>query len=77
MNNQQAQIITGRERIRCVQITAQIGALKLEALGMKSRGGSLRSRIGVSMGLGTRVKHAVLISRLEEERAELHKLLGL
>jgi hypothetical protein len=59
------QVLTGVAITR-FQLCAVKGALKLEALGMKSRGGSIRKGWAVRLGLKPSTKHADLIKHIEE-----------
>lgn len=58
-------VATG-EAIPYVQLAAVKGALKLESLGMKMRGGSLRKRWAVHLGLKPSTKYPELIAHIEK-----------
>lgn len=57
-------ILNTPEQIRRAQLCAVRGALKLEALGMKSRGGSIRKGWAIRLGLKPSTKHADLIAHI-------------
>jgi hypothetical protein len=57
-------ILTTPEQLSRFQLCAVRGALKLEALGMKSRGGSIRKGWAIRLGLKPSTKHADLIAHI-------------
>lgn len=57
-------IVTGAADIARVQLCAVRGALKLEAQGMKSRGGSIRKGWAVRLGLKPGAKHTEVIAEI-------------
>lgn len=57
-------IIATPEGIARFQLATVRGALKLEAAGMKSRGGSLRKPWAVRLGLKPSTSHADLIAHI-------------
>lgn len=57
-------IIDTPEGIARVQLVAVRGALKLEKLGMKSRGGSIRKGWAVRLGLKASAKHDEVIAEI-------------
>ena len=57
-------IVTGADDIARVQLVAVRGALKLEKLGMKSRGGSIRKGWAVRLGLKASAKHDEVIAEI-------------
>ena len=57
-------VISTPEGIARLQLIAVRGALKLEAAGMKSRGGSLRKPWAVRLGLKPSTPRAALIAHL-------------
>lgn len=57
-------IVTGADDIARVQLIAVRGALRLEARGMKSRGGSIRKGWAVRLGLKPTAKHDEVIAEI-------------
>lgn len=57
-------IVTGAADIARVQLIAVRGALKLEKLGMKSRGGSIRKGWAERLGLKSNAKHDEVIAEI-------------
>ena len=57
-------MVTGDD-IAIFQLLAVKGALRLESLGMKSRGGSIRKGWALHLGLKPSAKHAEVIAEIE------------
>lgn len=62
--------VTGASAIRCVQLRAQISAVKLEALGMKRRGPSLTSQLKRFYGLPMRASYDAVLESLKDDLAQ-------
>lgn len=56
--------------IRCVQLSAQIGAVKLEKIGMKRRGRALTPMLKEFYGMKRSSSYDEVIARLEADRSE-------
>lgn len=70
-------IVTGSDQIRCVQLVAVKGAIKLEALGMIRRGRSATVMWKEHYGLKRSAKREEVIACINAELNDLHKRLGL
>ena len=57
--------ITTPEGISYVRLASLKGMLKLEKVGMKTRGGALRPRIAAEFGLNKRDSHDKFIAEIE------------
>ena len=67
-----ATIINTPEGIRYVQMAAAKGAIRLEKLGMRhSKIGSVKALWARHLGMSPRVKHDVVIAKLEQMMQEL------
>jgi hypothetical protein len=63
-------VIDTPEGIQYVRLASLKGMLKLEHLGMTSRGGALRPRLAAEFGLKPRDSHAKFIAYCEKKMAE-------
>lgn len=62
--------ITNPNAIRCVQLRAQISAVKMEAMGMKRRGPSLTSQLKRFYGLPMRCSYDMVLESLKDDLAQ-------
>lgn len=65
--------ITNPKAIRAVQLTAQIGAVKMEGLGLRRRGQSVTAMLKKHYGLKRTAKREEVLERLNEEREAIHR----
>ena len=59
--------IRGSQAIRCAQLRAQLGALKLEMRGMTRRGQSMSAMLKAHFGMNPRAGRAAVMTRLLQE----------
>ena len=64
---------TTPEAISYVRLASLKGMLKLEKVGMKTRGGALRPRIAAEFGLKARDSHDKFIAKIEQLMEEAIK----
>lgn len=60
--------------VNIFQLLAVRGALRLEKVGLRSRGGSIRKGWALRLGLPARATHDEVIARIESELTRLHTL---
>jgi hypothetical protein len=61
------------EKIEYFNLSRAKSAIKLESLGMKSRGGSLRKKFAIHFGLKSNASHEQVIEKIQEKMNELMK----
>jgi hypothetical protein len=71
MANNEGGTITHPKAIECFRLASLIAQLKLEKVGMTSRGGALRPRICKEFGLSRVAKHDVYIEVIKQKKDEL------
>lgn len=59
-------VLSGANQIAYGRLAALKGALKMESVGLKTRGGALRPRLAAELGLKPRDSHDVFIARIVE-----------
>ena len=62
-----ATTISTPEGISYTRLASLKGMLKLEKIGMKTRGGALRPRIAAELGLKARDSHDTFIAKINEK----------
>ena len=60
------QIAATPDSVSYYRLASLKGMLKMESVGMKSRGGALRPRIASEFGLSSRTPHAVFIAEIQK-----------
>lgn len=66
-------MVTGKASISIYRLASMKGAVRLESLGMKSRGGSRTALMRKELGLKARAPHADVIKAIENKIAELRE----
>lgn len=59
------------EAISFYRLASLKGMIRMESVGMKSRGGALRPRIAAELGLKPRAPHAEFIAEIQRRMDEL------
>ena len=63
--------ITGEDGISYARLAAMKGRIKMEAAGLKFRGGSTRTHVAAELGLKPRDKHEKFIAEIQKRMNEL------
>lgn len=58
-------VISGKEGVQYARLASLKGMLKLEKIGLKSRGGALRPRLAQEFGLNKRDPHDKFIAEIQ------------
>lgn len=67
--------VTGQLAIRAVQLRAQIGAVKLEKLGLRRSGGNITPQLKKFYGLPRTAKHDDVLASLHDDVANVDEQL--